>query len=70
MTNEKKLNELRTLHTVSSLINSTLDPPIVREKTIAAITTLLGAEAGSLLLLDDEKGDLFFDVATGEKGAS
>jgi HD-GYP domain-containing protein (c-di-GMP phosphodiesterase class II) len=68
MTNEKKLNELRTLHTVSSLINSTLDPPIVREKTIAAITTLLGAEAGSLLLLDDEKGDLFFDVATGEKG--
>jgi len=68
MTNEKKLNELRTLHTVSSLINSTLDPPIVREKTIEAITTLLGAEAGSLLLLDDEKGDLFFDVATGEKG--
>jgi len=69
MTKEKKLSELRTLLTVSSLINSTLDPSTVREKTIEAITTLLGAEAGSLLLLDREKGDLFFDVATGEKGA-
>ena len=69
MTKEKELTELRTLLAVSSLLNSTLDPSIVREKTIEAITTLLNAEAGSLLLLDEEKGDLFFDVATGEKGS-
>lgn len=35
---------------------------------IEAATRLLGAEAGSLLLLDHKTGELFFEVALGEKG--
>jgi len=67
--NDRWRKQLETLIEVSALINSTLDQHEIRERTIDAITTLLGAEAGSLLLLDEEKGELFFEVATGEKGA-
>ncbi|MBI5195764.1 MAG: HD domain-containing protein [Nitrospirae bacterium] len=65
---DKKLKQLETFINVSSLINSTLDTREIRERTITALTTLLNAEAGSLLLIDDETGELFFEVATGEKG--
>ena len=65
---DKKLKQLEILINVSSLINSTLDPYEIRERTITALTTLLDAEAGSLLLLDEDTGELFFEVAIGEKG--
>ena len=63
-----KLKELEILLSVSSLINSSLDPAEIRLRTVEAIVKLLNAEEGSLLLLDNETGELFFDVATGEKG--
>lgn len=69
MGNDKWRKQLEAFINVSSLINSTLDPREIREKTIIALTTLLNAEAGSLLLVDEETGELFFEVATGEKGA-
>jgi HD-GYP domain-containing protein (c-di-GMP phosphodiesterase class II) len=65
---EKRQEQLEILLKVSSMINSTLDASEVQKRTIEALCTLLGAEAGSLLLLDDETGELFFEVATGEKG--
>jgi len=68
MNYETKLKQLEILLSVSSLINSSLDPAEIRSKTIEAIVKLLKAEEGSLLLLDKETGELFFDVATGEKG--
>ncbi len=68
MDSDKKLKQLKTFIHVSSLINSTLDPREIRERTITALTTLLNSAAGSLLLIDDETGELFFEVATGEKG--
>ncbi|GAB4411892.1 MAG: HD domain-containing protein [Thermodesulfovibrionales bacterium] len=68
MGNDKWRKQLKTFIHVSSLINSTLDPHEIRERTINALTTLLDAEAGSLLLVDEETGELFFEVATGEKG--
>jgi HD-GYP domain-containing protein (c-di-GMP phosphodiesterase class II) len=67
---EKTQQQLEILLKVSSMINSTLDASEVQKRTIEALTILLGAEAGSLLLLDDETGELFFEVATGEKGVS
>ncbi len=68
MNYEKKQEQLEILLKVSSMINSTLDASEVQKRTIEALTTLLRAEAGSLLLLDDETRELFFEVATGEKG--
>ncbi len=55
---------------LSALVNSTLDTREIRERAIEAATTLADAEAGSLLLVDRETGDLFFEVAVGGKGES
>src|SRR5512140_237395 len=52
---------------MTTVINSSLDPVRVREKVIEAATLLLGTEAGSLLLVDKKTGELFFEVALGEK---
>lgn len=70
MNYETKLKHLEILLSVSSLINSSLDPGEIRSKTVEAIVNLLNAEEGSLLLLDRETDELFFDVATGESGDS
>ena len=53
---------------MSALINSTLDSREIRKRAIEAATRLVDAETGSLLLVDQETGDLFFEVALGDKG--
>jgi HD-GYP domain-containing protein (c-di-GMP phosphodiesterase class II) len=60
--------KLKTLMDLSALINSTLDARQVRIQAIEAATTLVGAETGSLLLLDAVSNELYFEVALGEKG--
>ncbi|OGW57623.1 MAG: phosphohydrolase [Nitrospirae bacterium RIFCSPLOW2_12_42_9] len=62
---ENRLRQLETLITVSGMVNSSLEPWEIRERTIKAATRLLDAEAGSLLLIDHESGELFFEVAVG-----
>lgn len=59
---------MQSIISLSGLINSSLDPLEVRRQAIAAATTLLDAEAGSLFLLDEERGEIFFEVALGDKG--
>lgn len=51
----------------SKLINSTLDMSEIRERAIQACIELVNCEAGSLLLYDEEKEELYFDVAIGDK---
>jgi HD-GYP domain-containing protein (c-di-GMP phosphodiesterase class II) len=63
-----KLVQLITLIELTSLINSTLDTREIRKRAIEAATKLVSAEAGSLLIIDKETGELFFEVALGEKG--
>ena len=65
---KKKLQQLHTLVELSSLINSTLDTMEIKERAIVAATRLLNAEAGSLLLIDQDTEELFFEVALGERG--
>jgi HD-GYP domain-containing protein (c-di-GMP phosphodiesterase class II) len=62
------VEKLNTLMEFSALINSSLDTSLVRQRAIEAATRLLNADAGSLLLVDQETGELFFEVVTGEKG--
>jgi HD-GYP domain-containing protein (c-di-GMP phosphodiesterase class II) len=59
---------LRQFQEVSALLNSSLDHTDVRRRAIEAATVVMDAEAGSLLLLDETTGELYFDVAHGEKG--
>jgi HD-GYP domain-containing protein (c-di-GMP phosphodiesterase class II) len=65
---DERLSHLSTLNEVGNLLVSTFDEKIVREQAIEAITRLMNAEAGSLLLVDKERGDLYFEVALGKKG--
>jgi putative nucleotidyltransferase with HDIG domain len=64
----KRLEQLHTLIELSTLINSTLDTGEIRKRAIEAAVKLLDVEAGSLILIDQETGELFFEVALGDKG--
>ncbi len=65
---DDRIKQLSILHDVGTLLISTLDQHVVRRRAIEAITRLMRAETGSLLLVDKEAGELFFEVALGEKG--
>lgn len=64
----RKIEQLKTLMEMTALINSTLDTHEIRKRAIESATRLSDAEAGSLILIDKERGELFFEVAIGEKG--
>ncbi len=65
---KRSIKELSTLHEVGSLVTPTLDHTVVRRRAIAAITKLMRAETGSLLVVDPESNELYFEVALGDKG--
>ncbi len=62
---EEKAERLALLSKLGQILNSTLDHKEVRRRAIEAATELMKAEVGSLLLVDEEKGNLFFEVALG-----
>ena len=64
---QEKCGKLAILTKLSSLLNSSLDFEYVKRRAMTAVTELLDCETSSLLL-KDEKGNLFFEVALGEKG--
>ncbi|MBI4949977.1 MAG: GAF domain-containing protein [Deltaproteobacteria bacterium] len=63
-----RLRQFSTLQEVGNLLNSTLDQKVVRLRAMEAITSIMRAEAGSLLLVDELNKQLYFEVALGEKG--
>ncbi len=63
-----KAEQMELLMEVSSLLNSTLNPEIVREKALEATCKLLGCETASLLLVDPDSFELYWDVGLGETG--
>ncbi len=66
----EKTAKINTLMELSALINSSLNVAEIRERTIEAALRLVDAETGSLLFLDEGTGELYFDVALGDKGES
>ena len=66
--NSQKIKRLEKFKEISALLNSTLNQAEIRNRSIEAATVLMEAEAGSLLLLDEAAGELYFEVALGEKG--
>jgi putative nucleotidyltransferase with HDIG domain len=65
---EKKINQLATLVELGAILNSSLEPKEVINRAMEAAIRLMQCEVGSLLILDAEKNELFFEVALGEKG--
>lgn len=61
-------HRLKTFQEISALLNSSLDQTEIRKRAIDAATVIMDAEAGSLLLLDEQAGELYFEVALGDKG--
>jgi HD-GYP domain-containing protein (c-di-GMP phosphodiesterase class II) len=62
------IQRLRRLQEITALLNSSLKPAEIRTQAIEAATIVMEAEAGSLLLLDEATGELYFEVAHGAKG--
>ncbi|MEK6578794.1 MAG: HD domain-containing phosphohydrolase [Bdellovibrionota bacterium] len=65
---QEKVRQLEILNRFSSLINSTLETSIVREKALEATCELLGCETASLYLVDKKTSELFWESALGEAG--
>jgi len=66
---EARRNEadhLSTMIKLSALMNSSLEIATIRERAISAASTLLHCQASSLLMINDQTGGLYFDVATGK----
>ncbi|HAR44051.1 MAG TPA: phosphohydrolase [Bdellovibrionales bacterium] len=65
---QEKVQQLEYLNEFSALLNSTLEPAIVKEKALEATCKLLRCETASLLLVDEKKADLYWETALGETG--
>ncbi|MGC9026027.1 MAG: HD domain-containing phosphohydrolase [bacterium] len=64
---QHRLIELQVkLYELSKMLNSNLETKSVVREAMKAIVSLVNAEVGSLLLVDKEKQELFFEVALGE----
>src|SRR4030043_1910366 len=64
---KEKAKRLVLLSKLGRILNSTLDHQEVRRRAMEAATQLMKAAVGSLLLIDEEKQQLYFEVALGDK---
>lgn len=65
---EKWARRLEGLNEVGNLLASTLDLNTLLHLAVQKAVEMLQAEAGSLLLMDEDTGDLVFQVAIGASG--
>src|SRR3989339_182284 len=63
---KRKIEELSTLISVSTIINSTLDLNKLLNEIMEAAAKLLRAETSTIFLIDQEKQELYFEVVTGK----
>lgn len=64
---EERVERLALLSQLGQILNSTLDQKEVRRRAMEAATQLMKAEVGSLLLVDEQKQQLYFEVALGDQ---
>lgn len=65
---KNKIKQFTTLAKLGTILNSTLDQKEVRQMAMEAATSLMNCEVSSLLLLDYDSNELYFEVALGDKG--
>jgi signal transduction histidine kinase len=61
--------DLTTLARLSALVNSSLDIDVVLDNAMRCVEELTDAEASSIFEMDRDKGEIFFRLARGERGA-
>ncbi|GAF72183.1 unnamed protein product, partial [marine sediment metagenome] len=66
MASSLNTTELSALIEVSRTVNAHLDLDDVLESVMSVTTEVMQVEASSLVLVDDDTGDLLFHVARGE----
>lgn len=62
----QRVNELKALNEIAKALNSILDPKEIFNVIIHKITDLVKAEAWSVLLIDENTGELVFEAAAGQ----
>jgi sigma-B regulation protein RsbU (phosphoserine phosphatase) len=67
---ERELSRTLQLFEVSLEMNSTIYKQDLLQKIMDTASKVTDAEASSVILVDAEKGDLFFELALGEKGGN
>lgn len=60
--------KLNLLFELSLIFNSSLELAEIKKRAIESTMKTLNTEAGSIMLLDTQTGELFFDTALGDKG--
>ncbi len=65
---ETRARQLRSLNEIGNMLASSLDINELLSLVVNHAATLLDSEAGSLLLLDEESGDLIFRISSGPAG--
>lgn len=63
---EKKIKELSVFHEVGKALTSTLDLNQVLETIMEKVSSFFRPDTWSLLLVDEDTGELYFEIATGE----
>jgi signal transduction histidine kinase len=64
---QHSLEQLTFLHETSQALTSTLDLRQVLDNTMQLATEILDAQASTLMLIDEQSGELVFDIPYGEK---
>ncbi len=64
----QKVAELEVLTRTSNIINSTLDLQKLLKIVMQLVTEVLHVESSSIMLLNEKKNELIFEVALGKKG--
>ncbi len=59
--------KVSTLLEINRILNSSLEAKTVRKRAMEAVVKLLSCETGSLYLIDEQRGELYFEVALGER---
>ena len=62
----KKIRELSVFHEVGKALTSTLDLNQVLQTIMEKISSFFRPDTWSLLLVDEETGELYFEIAIGE----
>lgn len=65
--NKKRIHRLEHLMELTEYVNSTLNLDTLFEMILETSTDTIGAEAGSIMMLDEEKQTLRFAAATGSR---
>ena len=63
---ERKIKELSVFHEVGKALTSTLDLSEVLQTVMEKISSFFRPDTWSLILVDEEVGDMYFEIATGE----